>query len=739
MLNSRCVFSAVVLFLCLLPAAQPAQPAEPAQGGAETGSHRIDLAGAAGEATPEAQVERDGAAWRVRVSRSSGRPGITFTPPGAAWDLTGMGYVEARVKNLGKGALSVHLALDNPGADRTERKGCCIGSTTIPPGAEQTLRVTIAARPPKALEAALGGMRGTPGGFQTRQGQGIDPANVAAISVYVYQPGGKCEYTVSELRAGGSPVFLLPKNLDDLFPMIDRFGQYIHKDWPGKTHGEDDLAAARKQEAADLAAHPGPQAWNQYGGWLAGPKLEATGRFRVAKWRDKWWFVDPEGRLFWSHGLVRVTWSCGYTPITGRERLFAELAERDSPFGAFYGRSTWAIAGLYERGAETYNFSGANLLRKYGPNWQADFADLVHRRLRSWGLNTMANCSQPAIYLERKTPYTATVYSLDSPPEDTPGATGYVATIHDDSRVIEATSGGWGKFPDVFDPSFKAVLLKEVAQHKGKAVGDPWCLGYFPGNELNWGADETTLARAALASPADQPAKRALVDQLKAKYEKIETLNAAWKTSYASWEALVNSTTPPGPGQGREDLAAFLGTLADAYFRQCREAIKEIDPEGLYLGCRFAGWSHGVVFRTAAKYSDVVSVNRYTETLADFRLPDGIDKPVVIGEWHFGSLDRGKFHASLRPVPNQQARGEAYEKYVASALDNPWVVGTHWHQFGDQATTGRDDGENFQNGFVDVCDTPYVETVEACRRIGYRLYELRAAQGGQRAPAGAAK
>ncbi len=504
-------------------------------------------------------------------------------------------------------------------------------------------------------------MRGTPGGFQTRQGQGIDPANVVAISVYVYQPGGKCEYTVSELRAGGSPVFPLPKNLDGLFPMIDRFGQYIHKDWPGKTHGEDDLAAARKQEAADLAAHPGPQAWNQYGGWLAGPKLEATGRFRVAKWRDKWWFVDPEGRLFWSHGLVRVTWSCGYTPITGRERLFAELAERDSPFGAFYGRSTWAIAGLYERGAETYNFSGANLLRKYGPNWQADFADLVHRRLRSWGLNTMANCSQPAIYLERKTPYTATVYSLDSPPEDTPGATGYVATIHDDSRVIEATSGGWGKFPDVFDPSFKAVLLKEVAQHKGKAVGDPWCLGYFPGNELNWGADETALARAALASPADQPAKRALVDQLKAKYETIEKLNAAWKTSYTSWEALVNSTTPPGPEQGREDLAAFLGTIADAYFRQCREAIKEIDPEGLYLGCRFAGWSHGVVFRTAAKYSDVVSVNRYTETLADFRLPDGIDKPVVIGEWHFGLLDRGKFHASLRPVPNQQARGEAYE------------------------------------------------------------------------------
>jgi hypothetical protein len=729
--NARNAFSLAILLGSLLPAAThvpAAQPAASPNPSAIDPDKAIDQA----EATPNARVERHGLVWRVHVNRSPDRPGITFRPPAGAWDVTGLSHVEARVKNVGKHALNVHLALDNPEANRTERKGCCIGSVTIPPGAEETLRTTISARPPAALETAFRGLRGTPGGFQTRPGQGIDPTNVVGISVYVYQPGTDFEYEVSDLRAGGAPAFPLPKNLDDLFPMIDRFGQYVHKDWPGKTHSEDDLVEQRQQEAAELAAQPGPNDWNQYGGWLGGPTLEATGRFRVTKWRDKWWLVDPEGRLFWSHGLVRVTWSCGYTPITGRERLFADLPARDSPLGAFYGRSTWAISGLYERGTETYNFSGANLLRKYGPNWPVDFADVTHRRLRSWGLNTLANCSQPAIYLQRRTPYTATVYSLDSPPEDTPGATGYVATIHDDSRVIEGTSGGWGKFPDVFDPSFKATLLKEVAQHTGKAVGDPWCLGYFPGNELNWGADETTLARAVLASSADQPAKQALIDELKAKYERIASLNAAWKTDHASWDALLQSTTPPSPEQARDDLAAFLGSVAEAYFRQCREAVKEVDPDGLYLGCRFAGWSHGTVFRTAAKYSDVISVNRYTETLTDLRLPDGIDKPVLIGEWHFGALDRGKFHASLRPVANQQARGEAYERYVTTALANPLVVGTHWHQFGDQATTGRDDGENFQNGFVDVCDTPYTETVAACRRIGHRLYEVRSTAGPDR-------
>ncbi len=680
-------------------------------------------------ATPDARVERDGSRVRVSVRRSQQRPGVVFQPKTGGWDMSGLGSVEAQVKNVGRRTLGVHLALDNPGADRTSRKGCVIHSTSIAPGEQKTLKVTLARRPSGVLEMAFRGMRSAPGGIASRRSGGsVDPINVARISVYVYHPGGDYEYEVSGLRAGTTGEFPLPMDRDKLFPMIDRFGQYMQKNWPGKTHSENDLARERSREAADLDAHPGPKQWNRYGGWLGGPKLDATGRFRVTKWQDKWWFVDPEGRLFWSHGMVRVTWSCGYTPIAGRRFLFADLPESDSPFSAFYGRSTWAIRGLYDRGAATYNFTGANLLRKYGSAWPEAFSDVTHRRLRSWGLNTLANCSQPAIYLERKTPYTATVYSLHSPPEDTPGGTGYVATIHDDSRVIEAASGGWGKFPDVFDRSFKATLIEEVAQHKDKAVGDPWCLGYFLGNELTWGHDATWLARAVLKSPASQAAKRVLVGDLKEKYENIAELNAAWGTDYASWDAMLRSTTPPPEGKGNADLAAFLDKTADAYFRQCREAVKEVDPDGLYLGCRFAGWANERIFLAAAKYSDVISVNRYAESVADLRLPGDVDKPVVIGEFHFGALDRGKFHGTLRPVADQQARAAAYEKYVRSALENPLIVGTHWHQYGDQATTGRDDGENFQNGFIDVCDTPYVETVEACRRVGYPLYELRAGQ-----------
>ena len=63
--------------------------------------------------------------------------------------------------------------------------------------------------------------------------------------------------------------------------------------------------------------------------------------------------------------------------------------------------------------------------------------------------------------------------------------------------------------------------------------------------------------------------------------------------------------------------------------------------------------------------------------------------------------------------------------YVVGALLNPRIVGTHWFQFSDQPTTGRFDGENYQIGFVDVCDTPNPEIVQACREIGAKMYSLR--------------
>ena len=127
----------------------------------------------------------------------------------------------------------------------------------------------------------------------------------------------------------------------------------------------------------------------------------------------------------------------------------------------------------------------------------------------------------------------------------------------------------------------------------------------------------------------------------------------------------------------------------------------------------------------AVKYCDVVSFNLYGSGQATFSVPEG-DVPVLIGEFHFGALDRGLFHPGLVPTADQNARAAAYRDYVRGVLGNPSIVGCHWFEYQDEPTTGRVyDGENFQIGFVDVVNNPYRETIQAARDIGNTMYAAR--------------
>jgi hypothetical protein len=140
--------------------------------------------------------------------------------------------------------------------------------------------------------------------------------------------------------------------------------------------------------------------------------------------------------------------------------------------------------------------------------------------------------------------------------------------------------------------------------------------------------------------------------------------------------------------------------------------------------------------KSAAKYCDVVSFNLYEYSIESLRLPDGIDRPVLIGEFHFGTIANGHFHPGVQGCASDAERGRAYLRYVEGALRNPLVVGTHYYRLIDQCATGRSlDDENYQHGFLDICDRPYPEMAQAARSIARRMYALRSGAG---APAGKA-
>ncbi|MFC1582887.1 beta-galactosidase, partial [Planctomycetota bacterium] len=609
------------------------------------------------------------------------------------WDASGFRRIAMDVVNTDTIPVSVGLRIDNPGGDGS--KNCVQVVEKLEPGEKRTIIAALSPTPwvvdpPVKIE----GMRAAPGTTA------INPANLIQMIIFVPKPEKSHIFTIDNIRAEGR---LDKISGEGFFPFIDEFGQYIHSDWPGKLKGAEDFKKRKQAEARELAARPGPPDRNKYGGWTAGPQLKGTGFFRAEKYKGKWWLIDPEGRLFWSHGIDCVTlWLS--TGIDGREKYFKDLPDPNGPGKEFYGKGWWAPHGYYKHKIpyKTFSHRNNNLKHKYGADWKGALADITHRRLRSWGHNTIANWSSREIYIKRQTPY--------------------VATIHINAPKLEGSQGYWGKFHDVFDPGFREALQKAL-KGKQKECGDAWCIGFFVDNELAWG-DDISLAMAALASPAEQAAKKVFIADLKAGYKDIAKLNQAWGTSHASWEALLQNRKAPDKRKARPDLERFYTRTAETYFKTIKEELKRAAPDQLYLGCRFA-WVNDRAARAAIKFCDVISYNKYAYSVADLKLPDQADLPVIIGEFHFGALDRGMFHTGLKKADDQKHRAQLYQSYVQGALRNPLIVGTHWFQYFSQSTTGRGDGENYQIGFVDICDTPYPEIVKAAREVGASMYALR--------------
>ena len=169
--------------------------------------------------------------------------------------------------------------------------------------------------------------------------------------------------------------------------------------------------------------------------------------------------------------------------------------------------------------------------------------------------------------------------------------------------------------------------------------------------------------------------------------------------------------------------------LIDLYFRVCREELAAAAPGKMYLGSRFVGFRQsGLLWRTAARYCDVVTVNAYANSvfnISERMFAAGEEKPILVGEFHFGCLDRGMFKPGLAPVCDQAERARSYTRFVEGCLRHPLIVGCHWFQYRDQPLLGRGDGEAYQIGFVDVCDRPYPELCRAARKLGGEIYQRR--------------
>jgi hypothetical protein len=336
----------------------------------------------------------------------------------------------------------------------------------------------------------------------------------------------------------------------------------------------------------------------------------------------------------------------------------------------FRERPANSATGARRDGDQGASFLSANLLRRFGEDWTHGWVDLTLRRMEAWGLNTVANWSDERLFAARRKPYVVPLASW----------------------ITEVSYLG---LPDVHSAGFAKEADARARRQCASRRDDPWLLGYFVANEPPFPQKELQTVELILAGP-----------------------ETATRAALKKWLA---------GGDTEERRREFVAAAFARYVDITSAAVRRHDPNHLNLGMRGGGRPTTAEVRAARPF-DVYSVNIYDYEVPPARVREIaalLNKPVLIGEFHFGTPGRG-LAAGLVQVKDQAERGRAYRYYVENAFAMPEVVGTHYFQWADQPCTGRFDGENYNIGLVDVTDRPYPELVEAMKATHRRVRALHA-------------
>ena len=478
--------------------------------------------------------------------------------------------------------------------------------------------------------------------------------------------------------------------------LVDSFGQWTARDWPGKVHNSAELMATMLKNEAIAASASFPDEWSAYGGWKQ-LRFTPKGFFYTHHDGKRWWLVDPEGYAFISAGVTCMT--VGNTNaagvVSGQEELFSWLPEEnDNLFGQVYYSQ--------RNNMKMIDFLKSNLIRVYGAGWKEKWEATTAGLMKYWRLNTVANWSDFVMARNQKMPYTLNMSGFPSTS---------VRLYRD--------------FPDIFDPAFQQAA-ERFARQLDAVKNDPYLIGYFLANEPQWGFGNNNLAFEMFAVGTPSFTKKEMSQWLQKKYGTIRAFNEAWKQNCTDFNAIEAITLRERPSETAwNDCWEFSAVMVDRYIETVCSEVKKVDPNHLNLGMRYASIQSELHYR-AGEWFDVFSINGYRNPdppqTAEIALRSG--KPVMIGEWHFGSIDRGLPSSGLQTAENQTARGEAYRYYFEQGVIRPELIGIHWFQWNDQPVFGRYDGENCNIGFLDICNQPYPELTEQAKMSHEKMYRL---------------
>ncbi len=479
---------------------------------------------------------------------------------------------------------------------------------------------------------------------------------------------------------------------------VDELGQYKKKSWKGKFASGEEMVQALRSAAGELSGDYAQKDFTSWGGWQKQKLLPGSGFFSKTKKDGRWYLTDPEGYAFFSMGpdCVVIRSDCRIDDIeTWMDWL---PSENDPLYGSLYQGHPYRT-GTDSRGrnCRMFSFEQANLIRAFGDGWYDAWKKMIASQLKSAGMNTIANWSDPALFGTSGIPY---VTSLPEFPD-----TG----IHI-----------FRDFPDVLSPEYRESA-ERCAQGLIPRKDDPWMIGYFLRNEPAWAfVDNLVVADEVLFCPERSCCKEVLIERIRSTYGSVETLNKAWKLTLTSFDDLYEPHESLSRNSPEADafLRAFSAELIREYVSVPANACRKADPNHMILGMRWA-WISDPAIVSGWENFDVFSINCYAfdpTPAIDNVVRLGVDLPVMIGEFHFGALDAGPVSTGLKGVKTQKDRANAIRNYIEATAAHPYGVGCHYFQCYDQFALGRFDGENYNIGLFDICLQPYSDIMDGIRK-----------------------
>lgn len=256
----------------------------------------------------------------------------------------------------------------------------------------------------------------------------------------------------------------------------------------------------------------------------------------------------------------------------------------------------------------------------------------------------------------------------------------------------------------VFDPAFEKFAGEYAQEIAAPHAQEEDIVGWFSDNELPTMLN--TLERCLTLNPADSA--------------NLYTLAVAW--TYL--RQATGKSNPTLDDVTVEMLEEFRGIVYERYFQVVSTALKQADPNHLYLGCRFSylgkSYRDGTalsepILRAAGHWCDIVSINYYfawepdAEVIRDWIAWSG--KPFMISEWYAMSVDSGLqcVTGAGFKVPGQAERGRFYQNFALWLLECPWCAGFHWFMYMDNDPGDANAEASNRNGNKGIVTTNYKE------------------------------